>query len=143
MTDTSPPSHEARCQCGALTATVPADAAPMTVLCHCSDCQRRTGSPFGTIAYYPRESVSLTGETRSYSRGTATGGTITNAFCPQCGSTLYVTMSRKPEIAGIPVGAFADPAFPPAARSVWGQDRHGWVTLPDNMVAFERGLDGK
>ena len=46
---------QASCQCGKLTATIDDGAAPMVVACHCIDCQKRTGSPFGSMAYYPRD----------------------------------------------------------------------------------------
>ena len=52
---------QASCQCGKLTAEVADGAEAMSILCHCLDCQRRTGSPFGTIAYFPGEAVTVSG----------------------------------------------------------------------------------
>jgi hypothetical protein len=132
---------DASCQCGKLTATV-ADGAPSTtVLCHCRDCQRRTGSPFGTIAYFPREAVAISGEPREFTRPTDAGNSFTTGFCPDCGSTIYAKASRMPEITGIPVGAFAEPAFPAPIRSVYEQSRHPWVSLPDEITHHPRGRD--
>ena len=131
----------ARCQCGSLTTTVADGAEPMTVMCHCLDCQRRSGAPFGTIAYYPREAVSVSGEAREFTRGTDAGNTFTTGFCPSCGSTVYAKASRMPEITGVPVGAFADPTFPRPLRSVYEQSRHAWLALPDDMGHHPRGRD--
>jgi hypothetical protein len=37
---------------------------------------------------------------------------------------------RGPERIAVPVGAFADPAFPPPRISVWESRKHAWVELP-------------
>lgn len=115
----------------------------MTVLCHCDDCQRRTGSPFGVIAYYAREAVSFSGEAREFTRGSYVGTTLTNGFCPACGSSVYILLEKNPAIIGVPTGAFAAPDFPPPHRAVWEQHKHDWVTLPDGLPSFVRGTDGK
>lgn len=49
----------ARCQCRGLTADIAEDAEATIALCHCLDCQRRSGLPFGEIAYYPDERVAV------------------------------------------------------------------------------------
>src|SRR4051812_34580311 len=118
---------QASCQCGSLTATIDDGAKPMVIMCHCIDCQKRSGSHYGSIAYYPTASVSVNGEAREYARGTDNGHTFTTGFCPTCGSTVYAMPGRMPAIVGVPVGAIADPSFPPPIRSVYEQSKHGWV----------------
>jgi hypothetical protein len=134
---------QASCQCGNLSATVGDGAEAMTVLCHCLDCQRRTGAPFGTIAYFPAEAVAVSGTAHEYSRVGDSGQTLTRGFCPECGSAVYVKASRMPEITGVPVGAFADPSFPPPVRTVYEQSRHDWVMLPEGIPGFSRGRDSE
>jgi hypothetical protein len=131
----------ASCQCGKLTAEVADDAEPMTILCHCLDCQRRTGSPFGTIAYFPREAVTVSGTPSEYTRVGDSGQTLTRGFCPECGAAVYVKASRMPEITGVPVGAFADPSFAQPIRSVYEQSKHHWVPLPEDMTHHPRGRE--
>ncbi len=132
---------KAHCQCGNLSADIADDAQAMTVLCHCKDCQRRSGSPFGTVAYFPAEAVTISGEAREYTRSTDTGAHFTNGFCPECGTTLYAKAEKYPGIVGITAGAIADPDFPPPARSVYEQSRHHWVILPNTMPRHPRGRD--
>ena len=129
----------ANCQCGSLTAEIADGAEPMIVLCHCLDCQRRSGSPFGEIAYYPADMVVLTGEAREYSRPTDEGNAFTSGFCPTCGSTVYARASKYPHITGITVGTIADPAFPLPARSVYEQSRHLWIQMPQEVPRHPRG----
>lgn len=133
----------ASCQCGNLTAEIHDGAEPMVVMCHCLDCQRRSGSQFGSIAYYPAGQVTVSGEAREFSRPTDSGHVFTTGFCPVCGSTVYARPSRMPEIVGVTVGTLADPAFPPPLRSVYEQSRHHWIELPATIGGFSRGRDGE
>ena len=71
---------QASCQCGNLTAEIADGAEAMTVACHCIDCQKRSGSPFGVMAYYPDASVAIGGEAREYARPTDSGHTFTTGF---------------------------------------------------------------
>lgn len=133
---------QASCQCGTLTATINDGAEPMVVACHCIDCQKRSGSPFGSMAYYPQTSVAFDGEAREYSRVTDSGETYTTGFCPNCGSTLYGKASRLPDVVGVTVGTISDPDFPAPVRSVYEQSRHHWLAMPAEMPGFVRGRDG-
>ncbi|RPF70614.1 GFA family protein [Aurantiacibacter spongiae] len=132
---------EARCQCGGLSATIADDARAMTVLCHCLDCQRLSGSAFGVMAYYPREAVVLRGPSREYTRTTDDGNGFASGFCPHCGSTVYAFPGKYPDMIGISLGALADPAFPRPARSVYERSRHDWVHLPADMPRHPMGRE--
>src|SRR5262245_3082836 len=120
----------AQCACGGVSAT--AEGEPeFVVLCSCTQCQRRTGSPFGVGAYFRRHAVRLAGETKIFVRKVeGTDRTLTNHFCPTCGGTVYWTLALRPQYIDIAVGHFADGAFPPPTRAVWTQHKHEWVTLP-------------
>jgi hypothetical protein len=50
-----------------------------------------------------------------------------------CGSTVFYELSGAPEHTAIPVGAFADPTFPPPGRSVYDERKHSWVVLPSDI----------
>jgi len=129
---------EATCQCGRLSVTLPGPTSAV-VACHCGFCQRRSGSPFGLMAYYRRESVKIKGEATRYERPTDSGGVFQTFFCPTCGATLYACAAKHPTILGVPVGAIADAAFPPPARSVWEVRKHPWVTIPEPAEHFLEG----
>lgn len=49
-------TREAACGCGQLRITCEGEPVRISV-CHCLDCQRRTGSPFGFSTHYPRGQV--------------------------------------------------------------------------------------
>ena len=128
----------AQCQCGQLAAEV-AGTTDQIVACHCHHCQRRSGSPFGLMAYYLADAVKISGDAREFTRPADSGNMFTTGFCPQCGATVWARADQKPGIIGIPVGAFANASFPAPARSVWEQSKHAWVVMPDDIPQFPRG----
>jgi hypothetical protein len=119
---------DARCSCGALTLTL-AEPSRLVVACHCLDCQRRTGAPFGVGAFYPVEAVAISGTPKQFTRDAASGGKVDSYFCSNCGSTLYWKADRLPSLIGVAVGALADPKYPAPVRSVFEQSKHDWVQI--------------
>ncbi len=107
-------------------------------MCHCLDCQRRTGSAFSVAVFYERDRVSVTpGTSRVFERDSASGHPVRFHFCERCGANVYWEPARLPSLVGVAVGAFADPAFPRPEQSVWTKDKHGWLTLPADVVTFD------
>ncbi|HJP97041.1 MAG TPA: GFA family protein [Rhodanobacteraceae bacterium] len=122
------PNRVASCSCGQLVARVTGDPVRISI-CHCLACQRRTGGPFGEQARFPRENVSISGVSTAYVRVGDEGGRSTFHFCPTCGVTVYYESDGLDTVA-IPVGVFADPAFPAPRVSVYESRMHGWVVPP-------------
>lgn len=126
----------ASCCCGSLRLKINGEPSHVEV-CHCFQCQRRSGSVFGDNAFFPRSALTaVEGESKDFVRATERGGRVTFHFCPKCGSSVYWDLSLDPGIIGIAVGAFADPGFTKPTRSVFGVTRHHWVAPIDAADAF-------
>lgn len=97
-------------------------------MCHCLACQKRTGSAFGIQARWPAESVTIEGRAQEYVRVGDEGSSATFRFCPTCGAIVYWDNDSMPGMIAVPVGAFADPTFPPPTIMVYGVRRHPWAT---------------
>lgn len=129
-------TRTAACSCGQL--SVVCDGEPVRVsLCHCLACQRRTGSPFSLQARWPGERVTIAGPAQQYVRVGDEGGRATFRFCPTCGTTVYWVNEAMPDMVMVPVGAFADPTFPPPQISVYRARRHAWVAI-EGLAIEER-----
>lgn len=124
-------TRRAACTCGQLSATCEGEPVRRS-MCHCSSCQRRTGSVFGVQARFPRERVHVEGRATEFSRVADSGNRITFHFCPTCGTTLYWMSESDPSLLAVAVGAFADPSFPAPHVSVYEARRHGWARAPDD-----------
>jgi hypothetical protein len=100
-------------------------------MCHCLACQRRTGSAFGIQARFPADRIRIVGRYSDYVRTSDEGEDRTFHFCPECGATVFYKTAPAPDVIAIPIGAFADPSFPPPTVSVYESRRHAWVSVPD------------
>ena len=102
--------------------------------CHCTRCQRRTGTAASAPARIAPGSLRLlSGE--ELVRGWDPGdGGFSKHFCSVCGSALW---SRSPdgEIVGVRLGAFdGDPGIRPSVRTFLAYAAP-WEPIPDDGLA--------
>jgi hypothetical protein len=101
-------------------------------MCHCLECQRRTGAVISNQARFRREQITFAGTATEWRRSSDSGNMLTFCFCPTCGSTVYWTGESFPGLVAVAIGTFADPGFPAPTISVWEQSRHPWVSPPSD-----------
>jgi hypothetical protein len=126
-------TRTASCRCGQLTATCEGEPVRVSA-CHCLDCQKRSGSAFAVQARWPAAQVTVEGASKSWINVADSGNRITFHFCPQCGSDVHYEIDGKFDgkfdgLVAVPVGAFADPHFPPPRFSVWEERKLPWVEI--------------
>jgi hypothetical protein len=127
----------ASCSCGALAATCEGEPVRVSV-CHCLECQKRSGSAFAVQARFPADRVTISGEWREWMRIGDEGSHGRHRFCPTCSSIVFYTIDEDPGRIAIPVGAFADPSFPPPRVTVYEERRHPWVDIiGDDIERFD------
>jgi hypothetical protein len=81
------PHFTGGCACGSV--RFECSAEPMRMFnCHCTDCQRATGSGHSAVLLYSREAVKLTGDIKYYSWTTDRGTLLDRGFCPTCGNPI-------------------------------------------------------
>jgi hypothetical protein len=129
----------AHCCCGSLRAETLAEPA-VVLACHCTECQRRTGAPFGVSAYFAKEHVRTAGPSKIYVRDGQQGRKLRFHFCPDCGTTVYWNADARPDDIGVALGAFAALSFPKPTLSVWEQTRHPWVDFGHRLEHFPQGI---
>lgn len=124
--------RRASCSCGQLNVTCEGEPIRISV-CHCLECQKRTGSVFGVQARFPADKVTIEGTSTAYERVGESGGRIRFHFCPTCSAIVHYAIDAMPDVIAIPVGAFADPTFPPPKVSVYEARKHAWTTVPASI----------
>jgi hypothetical protein len=122
-------TRDAACSCGQLHLTTEGDPIRIS-MCHCLACKRRTGSAFGIQARFVASGVRVSGRYSDYVRTSDEGEQRTFHFCPDCGATVFYTLAGVPDVVAVPIGAFADPAFPAPTVSVFESRRNPWVVVP-------------
>ncbi|RST29991.1 GFA family protein [Sphingomonas ginkgonis] len=124
------------CLCGAV--RVEARGEPKRVgLCHCLDCRKHHGALFFAAAIFAAEAVSVSGETRAWSKPAADPeaphASGARHFCPTCGSSLF---GRWGEEVDLHLGTLDAPDQFRPSYELWTVRREEW--LPDfGLEGFE------
>jgi hypothetical protein len=118
----------ATCQCGQLQVVCTGEPVRISV-CHCLDCQKRSGAPFAAQVRYPEDQVTITGLSHEWTRIADSGNAAEFHFCPSCGSTVWYRSHPHPDAIAVAIGAFADSAFPAPWFSVYEERKHAWVRI--------------
>jgi hypothetical protein len=119
-------TRRATCNCEKL--EIVCEGEPVRIsICHCLECQRRTGAPFGGQAWFSQQQITIFGNSTRFTRQSDAGRSVSFRFCPICGSTVYWEAEAFPGHIAVAVGSFADPTFPAPMHSGWEAKRHHWV----------------
>jgi len=122
-------ARHATCSCGQIRLTIEGEPARIS-MCHCLECQRRTGAVISNQARFRPDQVTIAGKAKTWMRTAESGSPVTFHFCSTCGSTVYWESKSFPGYIIVAIGSFADPSFPAPTIAVWEETRHPWVSLP-------------
>jgi len=125
------PSTTGRCLCGAVRFHL-AQPAKMATYCHCTRCQRRTGTSSSAQAQVDGTGFEITQGAELVKAWRPPGGGFEKAFCGECGAQLF---SRDPEDhtrMAVRMSAFdGDPGVRPSKRSFVAYAA-AWEPIPDD-----------
>ena len=103
--------------------------------CQCRDCQRTSGTGHGSYLTFPsKAAVKLKGEVRHWDIAGDSGNVKTRAFCPTCGSPVYLTFAAMPQLFTI----HADPGRYRPQMVMYGVRGHAWDHLDPALPKFDR-----
>lgn len=126
-------SRTATCRGGKLSGICAGEPVRVSV-CHCYDCQKRSGSVCAAQARFPADAVTISGKHHVYEHIGDSGNSASFHFCLICASTLWYHAHPHNELFAIPVGAFADKDFPAPIYSVWEGRKHPWVSMQGSDI---------
>jgi hypothetical protein len=114
------------CHCGAIRYKAEVDPASVGV-CHCTDCQRFSGSPWRASVRAKAEDVHLTGEPKVYVKTADSGTRRGQAFCGTCGSPLYAFTPDDPQTFNLRLGSVNQRAELPPHVQIWCDSALPWA----------------
>lgn len=101
------------------------------VYCHCTRCQRRTGTAASASARIPRGSLRILSGDELIAAYEPPDG-YAKVFCSACGSALWSRHPDDPAVIGIRLGAFdGDPGVRPSYRQFTAYAAP-WEPIPDD-----------
>lgn len=127
-----------RCLCGAIRFNVSAKPL-LEANCHCDDCRRATGSPYGALAFIPEASLDIEGDTPgSYSHSSDRGSEMEKLFCPTCGSQLFTRNRARVGMVGIRIGAIDDASWFKPSVNVYRSRALPSTPIDEEINSFEK-----
>lgn len=128
---------EGGCLCGRVRYS--ADAEPAFVgVCHCTDCQKFSGSAFATVVGIPAASLKLTGAVKTFTKSGDSGRPIHRRFCPECGSGIVDEADALPGVAMVNVGTLDDRSWVRPLSQIYCDSAQPWVQLGGGMKHFAK-----
>lgn len=125
------------CACGAIRYEIAAEPAVMND-CQCRQCQRESGTGHSSHLTFPRAAVKLEGEAAHWDLLGDNGTHKTRAFCPTCGSPVYMTYREMPEYLTVRAGSLDDPSRYKPQLVSWNSTGHAWDHLDPDLPRFDR-----
>jgi hypothetical protein len=118
---------DGECQCGAIRFEAEVDPAKVTV-CHCTDCQQFSGSPWRASVPAPATTFRIThGSPATYIKTAESGNKRLQAFCGVCGSPLYSAAPENTPFYGVRLGVVNQRAELAPQKQIWAHSALPWA----------------
>jgi len=117
------------CLCGGVRYT--SDAEPlMTAVCHCTHCQKTSGSAFSVNIGVPAASLTVQGDSLATYQDTGSSGMpVLRRFCRRCGSALYSDIAVMPGVSFVKAGTLDDRSWVKPQVNIWCDSKQPWVPM--------------
>jgi hypothetical protein len=130
------PPYSGQCLCGHTEYRV--TEAPLTVYaCHCTDCQKRSGSAFGLSMWVRRSALEVTnGEAALLSTKTPDGRLRNYRICSRCATRLWGEPQNR-DIAVVRAGTLNDTSWLRPVAHLWTRSAQPWFVFPEGAARYE------
>jgi hypothetical protein len=127
---------DGQCHCGHVRFEAEVDPDRVSV-CHCTDCQTLTGSPYRATVATSRDRIQLTGKApKVYIKTGDNGRKRLQYFCPECGSPMFTTgEGADAEEWGIRWGSVRQRRELTPKRQIWCRSAVPWL---DTLTGLPR-----
>jgi len=114
------------CLCGAIRYSISAPIAELRA-CHCTHCQKTSGTGSSVNAVIPSASFTLAkGTPKRYADKADSGRNLFRYFCGDCGSPIYSHREATPEIMVVRAGTLDSPPPTKITTNIWTKSARPW-----------------
>lgn len=119
------------CPCGAVRYEV--TALPLSLYaCHCTDCQRQSGSSFALNMPVATSSLRITkGETKGWRQTSPSGAPTISHFCADCGGRIFGERDGRPGSVNLRAGTLDDTTWLRPVAHFFARSAQPWERLSD------------
>ena len=126
------------CACGAIRYEISGEPLAMND-CQCRDCQRKSGTGHGSYLTFPsKERVKLEGSATHWNITADSGNVKTRAFCPTCGSPVYLTFAAAPALFTVHAASLDDPSRYKPRAVTYRVSGHAWDKVDPALQQFDQ-----
>ena len=126
---------EGGCLCGRVRYTV--TGPPVTVaICHCTHCQKQSGSVFSVNGVFADAAYRQTGETAVFADRGDSGQPVNRHFCAACGSPIVSIVGAMPGLTIVKAGTLDDPSRWTPTAEVYCDHAAGWLPTESGRARF-------
>ena len=130
---------DGQCQCGAVKFEAEVDPA-MVSICHCTDCQNFSVSPWRASVPAPAAAFRITaGSPATYVKTADSGAKRLQAFCGACGSPIYAAAQVDTPTYNLRLGAVNQRAQLPPQRQIWTKSALPWAMDIHALPGTDKG----
>ncbi len=106
-------------------------------VCHCGNCQRRSGSAFGMELVLAADDLEIEGELACWERVSAAGHRNPVYRCAVCGNVIYDLGAYTPGLAKLMPGTLRNTQDIEPDVHVWVSSAQRWVTIPPDVLQYQ------
>jgi hypothetical protein len=129
---------EGGCHCGNITYVAEVDPEKVGI-CHCTDCQTFSGSAFRTSVPAAKDGFQIrSGQPKIYVKTAESGTKRAQAFCPECGTSIYSAAVSDPQVFNIRVGTTRQRTELRPKSQGWCRSRLDWITDLESLPQFAK-----
>lgn len=122
------------CLCGQVSYSTTQSEPTMMAVCHCTDCQKQTGTAFSVNVLVPTNTVTFEGSSLSqYVMDGKSGTSVIRNFCNNCGSPLSTELNAFGELSAIKAGTLDDSSWVKPGVQIWCDTAQPWGKLDDTI----------
>ncbi len=125
------------CACNAIRYEVSGEPAVM-LDCQCRQCQRESGTGHASHLTFANADVKVTGNATLWNMVGDTGVAKTRAFCPTCGSPVYMTFPDIPDYFVVRAASLDDPQRYKPQMVIWTAASHPWDHINPALPKFDK-----
>lgn len=127
------------CHCGNISYEAEIDPENV-VVCHCTDCQKLSGSAFRSVALSEKGSFKfLAGDPKTYIKTGDSGTKRVQAFCADCGSPIYSSfVGEDPKQYAIRLGTVDQRNQISPTKQKWFRSAQSWTQDMSSLPTIEK-----
>ncbi|WP_394356717.1 GFA family protein [Sedimentitalea todarodis] len=96
------------------------------IQCYCRDCQQISGGGHLPQIAVPTDQFAAEGKLRTYQTNSESGNVVEVAFCGECGSPLFKSTSKMPDVRFLCAGSLDDDLVNEPFQRVYEESRRVW-----------------